>query len=138
MRLRLAALALLAGTPLAWAQAQTPLTLEQAMANPDWIGPPVEQAWWRWDGADIYYTLKRAGSPVRDTWRQPTAGGAAQKVEGAALADLDGNAPVYDAAHQRAVFVRNDDLFLRDLRSGALTQITRSDDSEADPEFAAD
>ena len=30
--------------------AQTPppsaLTLDQVMADPDWIGPPVEQAWW--------------------------------------------------------------------------------------------
>ena len=24
----------------------TPITLEQAMANPDWIGNPVEAAWW--------------------------------------------------------------------------------------------
>ena len=28
------------------AGAQTPITLDQAMAHPDWIGPPVEAAWW--------------------------------------------------------------------------------------------
>ena len=28
----------------------TPITHSQEMADPDWIGPPVEDAWWRWDG----------------------------------------------------------------------------------------
>jgi len=26
--------------------APTPITIEQAMADPDWIGPPGEKAWW--------------------------------------------------------------------------------------------
>ena len=40
------ALLLFAALP---ASAQT-LTLDQAMAHPDWIGPPVESAWWSLDG----------------------------------------------------------------------------------------
>ena len=61
----------LALSPLAPAAAlaQPTLTLDQAMSHPDWIGPPVEQAWWSLDGQQAYYTLKREGSPVRDTWR---------------------------------------------------------------------
>ena len=35
--------------PSAHAQTSAPLTIEQAMAEPDWIGPPVERAWWTWD-----------------------------------------------------------------------------------------
>ena len=35
-------------------------------------------------------------------------------------------------------FVRNGDVFVRDLRSGALTQVTRSNDEEALPQWGSD
>ncbi|MAL03708.1 MAG: S9 family peptidase [Arenimonas sp.] len=136
MRLRLPALALLAACALP-ALAQEPLTLDQAMAHPDWIGPPVESAWWALDGQRAYYTLKREGSPVRDTWTVPVAGGEPAKVEGAALAELDAARPVYDASRRQAVFIRNGDVFLRVL-GGPLLQLTRSTEAEADPRFGAD
>ena len=44
----------------------TTLDLHTIMADPDWIGPAVEQAWWSWDGTTAYYELKRAGSNIRD------------------------------------------------------------------------
>lgn len=54
MRPALLALLLpLALAPSAHAQTSTPLTIEQAMAEPDWIGPPVERAWWAWDGKQV-------------------------------------------------------------------------------------
>lgn len=136
MRLRLPALALLAACALP-ALAQEPLTLDQAMAHPDWIGPPVESAWWALDGQRAYYTLKREGSPVRDTWTVPVGGGEPTKVEGAALAELDAARPVYDTSRRQAVFIRNGDVFLRVL-GGPLLQLTRSTEAEADPRFGAD
>jgi len=120
------------------AAAQTPITLDQAMAHPDWIGPPVESAWWSWDGRQAYYQLKRKASPVRDTWVQAIDGGEARRVEAAEVATLDGERPVYDAAHTRMLFIRHGDVFERDLRSGTLTQITRSSEDEAAPQYASD
>ncbi|HMB43589.1 MAG TPA: prolyl oligopeptidase family serine peptidase, partial [Luteimonas sp.] len=61
---------------------------------------------------------------------------AGNKISDAALADLDAAPLVYDRGRRQALFVRNGDVFLRDLSSGALTQITRSDDDEAEPQFA--
>ncbi|GGA79606.1 peptidase S9 [Arenimonas soli] len=136
MRLRLAVLALVSACALP-AQAQAPLTLDQAMAHPDWIGPPVESAWWSLDGQRALYTLKREGSPVRDTWTVPVAGGEPVKVEGAALAELDAARPVFDPTRRQAVFIRNGDVFLR-LLGGPLVQLTRSTEAEADPRFGAD
>ena len=49
--------------------AQAPLTLDQVMADPDWIGPPVEDFWWSWDGRHAQYALKREGATIRDTWQ---------------------------------------------------------------------
>jgi dipeptidyl aminopeptidase/acylaminoacyl peptidase len=123
----------------AHARAAAPLTLEQIMADPDWIGAPVEDAWWAWDGRQVEYLLKRDGQTIRDTWQQPVDGSmAATRVDGAARAQLDAARPAYDAAHQRMAFVRNGDVFVRDLRSGALTQLTRGSDEEALPQWSSD
>ncbi|PPT87244.1 S9 family peptidase [Xanthomonas arboricola] len=122
----------------AHAQSATPLTIEQVMADPDWIGPSVDQAWWQWDGKQVQYLLKRDGSPVRDTYRQSAGGGSAERVADNARAGLDADNPSYDATRQRMLFARNGDIFLRDLRSGALTQLTRSNEVESRPQFASD
>jgi len=118
--------------------APTPITIEQAMADPDWIGPPVEKAWWSWNSQQVEYQLKRKGSPVRDTFRQPIAGGVAAQVADDQRGTLDVADPVYDAGRTRMAFVRNGDVFLRDLRSGALTQITRGAARAANLGFATD
>jgi dipeptidyl aminopeptidase/acylaminoacyl peptidase len=134
--MRIALLALAVG--VSFAAGAAPLTLERAMADPDWIGPPVENAFWSLDGQAAIYSLKRAGSPLRDTWRVDLGGGEPAKVEDAQLSALDAAAPVYDRARQRALFVRNGDVFLRDLRSNALRQLTRSDAVDSQPVFTAD
>jgi len=118
--------------------APTPITIEQAMANPDWIGPPVESAWWSWNGQQVEYTLKRQGSQVRDSFRLPLSGGVSQQVADDQRGTLDAGDRVYDSSRQRMAFVRNGDVFVRDLRSGVLTQLTRSNDRASDVNFASD
>lgn len=120
------------------AQTASPLSIEQAMADPDWIGPPVEAAWWAWNSSEVQYQLKRSNSLIRDTFRQPIGGGAAQRVSDDQRASLDASQPVYDRQRQRMAFVRNGDIFLRDLGSGVLTQLTRSNEKASRPQFATD
>ncbi|WP_213436975.1 MULTISPECIES: S9 family peptidase [Lysobacteraceae] len=120
------------------ATADAPLTLTQVMADPDWIGPPIEQAWWSWDGQRAYSLRKRAGATVRDTYVQPIAGGVATVLDGPSRADADAAQPVIDATRAHMAFVRNGDVFVRDLRSGALTQVTRSNDDESQPQWGSD
>lgn len=120
------------------ALAQTPLTLEQAMAEPDWIGPPVEQPAWTWDGRAVQYRLKRENSLVRDTFVQALDGGAARRVGDGERHTLEGEQAVFDTRRTRMAFVRNGDIFVRDLRNGALTQITRTDEPDSQPTFSPD
>ena len=53
----------------ATAASQPDLTLEKIMADPDWIGPPVKDAYWSADGRTVYYSLKRSASPISDLHR---------------------------------------------------------------------
>lgn len=134
----LVALGVFAAAPLYAAPASTPLTLERIMAAPDWIGPPVEQPYWSADGHSLYYQLKRSDSPIRDLYRVDPAGGAGGKVDDAALAEADGGPAVYDRARTRAAFVRHGDVFIRELASGRLLQVTRTPQREMAPQFSAD
>src|SRR5471030_2052688 len=120
----------------ATATAQTPITLDQAMANPDWIGTPVDAAWWGWDSHQVYYSQKRLGAALHDTYT--IAGGPAKLVGDAQLANADAANMVYNRDHTRAIVLRNGDLFERDLKNGALVQIVRGSTAAADPQYAAD
>src|SRR3569623_1093746 len=133
---------LLAGTTallcLAAAPARADLSLEGIMADPDWIGTAVEAPFWSADGSAVYYRLKRMGSSLRDMHRVALGDGKDSTLGPADMADADAGAMVFDSARHRAAFVRNSDVFVRDLASHRLQQITRSDAEESAPQFCAD
>ena len=120
------------------ASAQTPITLDQAMAHPDWIGTPIDSAWWSADSRSVLYRQKLAGSPVRGLYRIDPAGGAGVRVDERAWAEVDDAAQSFDRERRRAVFARQGDLFLRDIGSGRLQQLTRSAEYESGAMFASD
>ena len=123
---------------LAAAPARAELTLEGIMADPDWIGGAVEQPYWAADGTAVYYKLKRQGSTLRDLHRVGVTDAKDATLAPADMAAIDGASLVFDNAHRRAAFVRNGDVFVRDLASRRLIQVTRSDAEESAPQFCAD
>lgn len=120
------------------AAAQTPITLDQAMAHPDWIGTPVESVWWSGDSAALFYRQKLIGSPVRAVYRMDPATGGSERLEGPKWAELQESAQSFDKTRQRALFVRNGDVFMSRNATGGLVQITKTDAAEASPVFSAD
>ncbi|HET9034392.1 MAG TPA: prolyl oligopeptidase family serine peptidase [Dokdonella sp.] len=134
---RLAVAALCALLPLFAAPAHA-ITLDQAMANPDWIGPPVEAPYWSVDGKSIYYSLKRKGSSVRDLHRIDPANGNDVIIDPSLMANADGADAVFTADRRLAAFIRNGDVFVRNVSSGELRQITRSPETETSLQFSAD
>jgi dipeptidyl aminopeptidase/acylaminoacyl peptidase len=133
--MRLPALTIFAALVALPAAASTPITLDQAMANPDWIGNPTEAAWWSLDGKQVYYKQKRAGSPLRDTW---AALPKPHLVADAELSKLDSANVVFNHDKTRGIVMRDGNLFERDLKSGALTQIVKSAAAVALPQYSAD
>lgn len=136
--LAVALIAPFAAVPSAFAQPAQPLTMDRIMADPDWIGNGVEQAWWSWDGSHAFYQRKRDGATIRDLWQVPAAGGAPTRVEDAARAGLDAARPVFDASRTRMAFARSGDIFVRDLRNGVLTQLSRTEAQDARPQWSRD
>ena len=124
--------------PFLLASPSRAITLDQAMANPDWIGPAVEAPYWSVDGKSIYYKLKQSGSSVRDLHRIELPSGNDSLIDPAMMATADGADAVYSSNRQRAAFIRNGDVFVRDVSGGTLRQITRSQETEASVQFSAD
>ncbi len=124
------------------------LTLEQIMADPDWIAGQIQvpeqfepggsAPYFSVDGKSVYYKLKRSGSPVFDLHRIDLTDSRDAMIDAATMAGADGDQTVYTQDGTHAAFVRNGDIFLRDLHSGATLQVTRSESHNANPQFSAD
>lgn len=118
--------------------AQTPISLDQAMAQPDWIGTPIDSVWWSGDSMTLFYRQKTIGSPVRASYRLDPATGSSERLEGPKWAELQESGQVYDKSRQRALFIRNGDVFMSQVGNTTLVQITKTDAVEAAPIFSAD
>ena len=118
--------------------AQTTLTLKQIMADPDWIGQPVQQVWWQLDGSAVHYTIERPDSDLLDTHTIDWASEVDERLDHAERARIDGPNPIRSPDRDEAAFTRDGNVFVRDLNDGQLTQLTQ--DSEADRQltFSAD
>ncbi|HSS76582.1 MAG TPA: prolyl oligopeptidase family serine peptidase [Thermoanaerobaculia bacterium] len=117
-----------------------PLTLERIMADPDWIGNPPENAYWADDGRTIFYERERDGEGrnPKDLVRVDLTTGQTVKIEAADRGKMD--APGGDRSLDRKwkVYAREGDIFLKDLTTGAIRQITRTGEKESNPHFLAD
>ena len=142
LRFTAATLSLLVALPVgaAPAAAAPPVTLEQIMADNDWIGNPPEDAYWSDDGRSVYYLRERdgEGKNPRDLFRVDLASGQTVKVEPADYGKVD--APGGDRSRDGKwkVYARQGDIFLKDLTTGGVRQITRTAERETAPRFLAD
>jgi len=112
--------------------------LETIMQDPDWIGPPVEQAWWQLDGSAYFYRVKRSGADIRETWRVDLEDGRTSRLDAQAESETDAADPVFDTSRSRAVSVRGNSLFLRDLDTDALTRLFSGTGPVRNVGFSAD
>ncbi|MBP6299952.1 MAG: prolyl oligopeptidase family serine peptidase, partial [Arenimonas sp.] len=118
--------------------AQTPISLDQAMANPDWIGTPIESAWWSANSQSVFYQQKLIGSPVRATYQLSNTNAPSVRVENQAWAQVDEANQRFDKTKNRAVFIREGDVFVRTLSNNQLVQITKSAENESSAQFSDD
>ncbi len=120
-----------------WSVAETP-DLELIMSDPDWIGNAPEQPWWSDDGAQLYYRQKHAGEDFRDVYRVANTGGNAQRLAPQEMNRDSGRNRVYNLARTRTAWAESGDVYIKDLQSGRVTQLTNTLALESDPVFLTD
>mgnify|MGYP005841082629 CR=1 FL=1 len=112
--------------------------LETIMQDPDWIGPPVEQAWWQLDGDAYFYRAKRSGSDIRDVYRVELDDGTPVRLDASAEAGINGTNPVYDSTQSRALTTRGGSLLLHDLETGRTTRLFTGTAAPGNAHFSSD
>lgn len=114
------------------------VSLERIMADPDWLGRQPEEAWWSWDGGSVYYLRKREGEKIRDLFRVPADGGEAVRVPEGERSRAGAPDSVRNRQDDRRLYTHDGDIFVRDLESGDLHQVTRTAARETGAFFMAD
>lgn len=113
------------------------LTMEQIMADPDWLGRQPETAFWSPDGNSVFYQRKREGSEIRDWFsRSLQTEGNGDLVKLAHWHQMGAEQMVYNADRSKAAYVFEGNVFV--LQNGELLQITRSNTSQSRPQFLQD
>ncbi len=118
---------------------QLKLTMEQIMADPDWLGRQPETAFWAADSQHIYYQRKREGNELRDWFKRPLNG--TDNGSQVALTDLHAIGAanvVYNQNRSLQAYLFEGNLFVRNMATGQVTQITRSNTAQSEPQFLLD
>ncbi|HEY0782971.1 MAG TPA: hypothetical protein VGE98_10975, partial [Thermoanaerobaculia bacterium] len=130
----------LAGTALpsrtaAAADAAAGVTLDQIMADQDWRGRPPENTYWGDDGRTVYYEQKQTGKELRDLVRLEIDSGKSRIVPPGERGSVDVGGGRLSHDGKKKVYSRKGDLYLKDLTTGEVRQLTRTGDVETDPRF---
>jgi len=104
----------------------TLLTLEQIMADPDWMGRQPTSAYWADNSLSVYYQQKQQASPVSDLWHKSrNEQGNGNKVE---LTQLHLHAyenRVLNQNKDTAAWVFEGNVFVKNLANNELKQLTK-------------
>ena len=112
------------------------LTLEQIMADTDWLGNAPENSFWGADNKTVYYQQKRQASELRDLFTVDSNDGTTSQVAEAEWSQRLHTSITYNQAGDRRAYVYRDDIYLLDA-SGP-RQLTRTAAKESAPLFMSD
>ncbi len=114
-------------------------TLKQIMADPEWIARSPSNTAWSWDGRSVLFDRDREGSRLSDRWRVAARAGAeASIIPDDELPFASERGGVFNDDRTEKAFARSGDIFVRDTRTGALTQLTRTTAGESSPIWMTD
>ncbi|MCE9677626.1 prolyl oligopeptidase family serine peptidase [Shewanella sp. AS1] len=101
------------------------LTLNQVMADPDWMGIFAKGEYWSDDSKSVYFARQSHSAAIRDYYQQSLDATSATQLELAQLHLADQQRGVYDKDHKRKAYIYQGNLFVKDLATGQVRQLTR-------------
>jgi len=113
-----------------------PLSLEQIMADPDWLGNAPENAYWGADSRNVYFEQKQTGSELRDLYGVDIGGGSIDRVPESEWSQRFHASIVHNAAGTRRAYIYSGDVYV--IGNGDVRQVTRTSASESQPFFMSD
>jgi len=114
------------------------ITLDRIMSDPEWLGRAPEGGYWADDGESVYYRRQQAGSTQYDWFQADLQGNLLRVVEAKDRGAIDTDGGVLSRDQKWKVYERSGDLFVKNLESGVIRQLTRTTERESAPTFMAD
>ncbi|WP_394130386.1 prolyl oligopeptidase family serine peptidase [Shewanella maritima] len=117
-------------------QAETALTLNQIMANPDWMGIFAKGQYWADDSKSIYYARQAHQAPITDYYQLSLNDGAkAQKLAINQLHQADQRFGSFNADHSKKAYLYQGNVFVKTLATGDVQQLTKLNGKISDIRF---
>ncbi|POY39184.1 S9 family peptidase [Solitalea longa] len=119
------------------AQKLDSLSVEKIMRDPKWIGVSPSALFWSDDSKNVYFNWNPDKNKSDSLYTVSTDNKQVIKVISAQRQNLAQNA-VYNKAHSIKLYEKFGDLFLQDLKTGMLRQLTYTVDQELFPSFSGE
>ena len=120
------------------AQQLAPLTVEKIMRDPKWIGVAPTNVFWSEDGKQLYFNWNLDKNPGDSLYVISPINRTPQKVGPAVRRNLPSLNGPYNRAHNKKLYEKNGDIFLLDILTGKITQVTFTNEREFNPSFSSD
>ena len=111
------------------------ITLEQIMADPDWIGNAPQGAYWSDNGLSIYYWQKMQGNKERQLWKMALKDKKTSLVTDKERYEIDSPNGSISPNKELKAYNLEGDLYIKYLNSGDVRQLTKTHVNEGRPLF---
>ncbi|AMR30898.1 peptidase S9 [Mucilaginibacter sp. PAMC 26640] len=120
------------------AQKLETLTIEKIMRDPKWMGVSPSNVRWSDDSKKLYFDWNPKNTERDDRYFITPTNTKPREVAKDELRELVSENGSFNKKFTLKTFERNDDIFLEDLKTGAVRQLTSTTDQEANPVFTGD
>lgn len=116
-------------------QAEQALTLNQIMANPDWMGLLAKNAYWSDDSQSVYFSRQEHQSAIADVYQQGINQSQATILKLNQLHLADQKRGVFNTDKSQKAYIYKGNIFVKQLNSGEIKQLTRQNNAIDDVKF---
>jgi len=114
------------------------LTVDKIMRDPKWIGTSPTSPFWSPDSKVIYFNWNPENATADSLYFATNIDRAPRKVGHQERINMPGRIIRYDKLVTRGTYEKNGDIFLIEVATKKVTQITNTSTNELDPNFSAD
>lgn len=121
-----------------FAQDLAPLTIEKIMRDPKWIGVSPSDIHWSDDSRTIYFKWNPENAERDALFAITPANTKPAKVALSEQTQIIPQGGEWNKKYTSKVYEKNGDIFLYDLKSGRVQQLTNTMERESNPKFTGD
>ena len=119
-------------------RSQSPLTIEKIMQGEKYTGVSPDMMRWSPSGDILYFNWTQDVDSMPTLYALEPASMAPRKLSREEIKDLPASDGTYNRSRSLMVYSKDGDLFILELKTGSIKQITATVDAERNPVFSSD